>query len=380
MGMFGRNKKNDIVVKMDELPALTEDEQLSLVEINDANVVSRLTSAVPGAAQAIANTATAMQGAQLANAGVYMAKIPTGAQLVNSQEVEGAVRGFFRDAKGIKGQANFLSVEGNMDKIAAMNIANAAMGAASLVVGQYYMKQINEGLATVNAGIAQINDFQDAEYKSKVLTLMTQVKRMSDFKTEIMDNSDIRKEEISRLQILEKECMELLSQANLMVDQLSNGNHSSFDSYSKKVSDITKWQQFQVGLNDILYMISDLNYVLHLGAMSKEQAYAGYDSMFSQTERAINKLKKWHLAHSKKFGIDTDQAIFERKGLDAIIHKPLGLINEHFNYKQMKKHEVIGIRNQMNGQLENRMETLKDPFSEDVKVVIKDGKVFYLTS
>ena len=265
-----------------------------------------------------------------------------------------------------------------MDKIAAMNIANAAMGAASLVVGQYYMKQINEGLATVNAGIAQINDFQDAEYKSKVLTLMTQVKRMSDFKAEIMENADIRKEEISRLQLLEKECMELLSQANLMVDQLSNGNHTSFDSYSKKVSEITKWQQFQVGLNDILYMISDLNYVLHLGAMSKEQAYAGYDSMFDQTDKAISKLKKWHLVHNKKFGINTDQAIFERKGLDAIIHKPLGLINSHFNYKQMKKHEVIGIRNQMNSQIENRMETLRDPFNEDVKVVIKDGKLFYL--
>lgn len=89
--MFGRNKKNEIVVKMSELPALTEDEQLGLIEITDENVVSRLTNAVPGAAQAIANTATAMQDAQLANAGVYIAKIPTGAQLVNSQEVEGAV-------------------------------------------------------------------------------------------------------------------------------------------------------------------------------------------------------------------------------------------------------------------------------------------------
>ena len=44
----------------------------------------------------------------------------------------------------------------------------------------------------------------------------------------------------------------------------------------------------------------------------------------------------------------------------------------------MKKHEVIGIRNQMNSQIENRMETLRDPFNEDVKVVIKDGKLFYL--
>ena len=92
--MFGRNKKNELVVKIDELSALTEDEQLSLVEISDANIVSRLTSAVPGAAQAIANTTTAMQGAQLANAGIYMAKIPTGAQLVNSRKLKGLFEDF----------------------------------------------------------------------------------------------------------------------------------------------------------------------------------------------------------------------------------------------------------------------------------------------
>ena len=40
-----------------------------------------------------------------------------------------------------------------------MNLANVAMGAASLVVGQYYMKQINAELLEMNNGISRISEF-----------------------------------------------------------------------------------------------------------------------------------------------------------------------------------------------------------------------------
>lgn len=47
--MFGRKKKKEIAVRLEELPALTEQEQFNLVEIEDKNVISRITSAVPEA-------------------------------------------------------------------------------------------------------------------------------------------------------------------------------------------------------------------------------------------------------------------------------------------------------------------------------------------
>ena len=106
-------------------------------KIEDKNVISRIMSAVPEAAKVVANSAVAAEGLQLAKSGVYMAKLPSGAQLVKSQEMQGAVRGFFKSGSTIKGQANFLSVDGTMEKIAQMNLANVAMGAASMVVGQY---------------------------------------------------------------------------------------------------------------------------------------------------------------------------------------------------------------------------------------------------
>lgn len=129
-----------------------------------------------------------------------------------------------------------------------------------------------------------------------------------------------------------------------------------------------------------MFLISDLNYVLHLGALSNEQAYTTYDSMLNQTAKSIEGMQKWHLVHRKKFGIDTDRALLERKGLDALLHKPLGLIDEIHNYRKMSKQEVVNIRNQVNVQVKNRIAMTKDLYQEEVKVVIKDGKIFYLTA
>lgn len=99
--MFG--KKNELQVQVEQLPDVFEDNGLALVEIEDDKVINRIISAVPQLAQAGVNVGAIAEGVQLANQGVYQAILPAGA-----------------------------------------NIANAAMGAAALVVGQYYMKQIND--------------------------------------------------------------------------------------------------------------------------------------------------------------------------------------------------------------------------------------------
>lgn len=94
--MFG--KKNELQVQVEQLPDVFEDNGLALVEIEDDKVINRIISAVPQLAQAGVNVGAVAEGVQLANQGVYQAILPVGA-----------------------------------------NIANAA-----LVVGQYYMKQIND--------------------------------------------------------------------------------------------------------------------------------------------------------------------------------------------------------------------------------------------
>ena len=375
--MFG--KKNELQVPVEQLPDIFEDNGLALVEIEAVKVINRIISAVPRLAQAGVNVGAVAEGMQLANQGVYQAILPAGAKLVNSKDMEGAVRGFFRNKKGIAGQANWMNADSAVNKIAAANIANAAMGAAALVVGQYYMKQINDELADMNSNISKLANFQMAEYKGKVLTLMTQVKRASEFQTEILEDNNLRNEEIQRLQGLETTCMDLLNQANVTISELSSKEGESFEKYDKLMSEVAIWQKYQGALTEVLYMIADLNYTLHLGAISKEQCYAAYSDMYAMENNLIDKLRKWHEFHKKKFKIDVDQARMERQGIDAAIHKPLELISEKWKYRNIGKEAVTNIRVQRNIQINDRTLDMRDRYNEDVRLIAKQGKLYYST-
>ena len=252
--MFFRKKKNEIVVvSLNELATTDEIDSLALVEIKDEKVINRIVSAVPGAAQVVGNAVAAAEAAGVANAGAYIAKLPnSAATLAKSKATEGAFRGFVQEGGKIAGQAEFVAVDGAMEKIAAMNVANAAMGAASLVVGQYYMQQINAELSAINDGISKIQDFLQDNYKSKVRTLVTQVKRAADFQIEIMEDATLRAEEITRLQSLEKTCMELLNQANETIERASSKQYDAFDKYSEATATISEWQKYQMLLVNVL--------------------------------------------------------------------------------------------------------------------------------
>lgn len=378
--MFG--KKNELqvqVVVVEQLLDILEDNEMALVEIKDDKVINRIISAVPQFAQAGVNIGTVAEGIQLANQGVYQAILPAGAKLVNSKDMEGAVRGFFRNKKGIAGQANWMTADSTVNKIAAANIANATMGAAALVVGRYYMKQINDELADLNSNISKLVDFQMAEYKGKVLTLMTQVKRVSEFQTEILEDSNLRNEEIQRLQGLETTCMDLLNQANVTISDLSSKEGESFKKYDKLMSEVAIWQKYQEALTEVLYMIADLNYTLHLGAISKEKCYSAYSDMYDMENSLIDKLRKWHEFHKKKFKIDVNQARMERQGIDAAVHKPLELFSENWKYKNIGKEAAIKIKAQKNFQLNDRTLDVRDRYNEDVRLIVKDGKLYYST-
>lgn len=88
---------------------------------------------------------------------LYYAVIPAGEKLINSKVKGGAVRGIYHIANGIKGHDNLATVEAQ--KVIAVVANSAAMCVASMVVGQYYMSQINEELGEISDGISQIQDF-----------------------------------------------------------------------------------------------------------------------------------------------------------------------------------------------------------------------------
>lgn len=371
-------KLNELVIQMEMLPAEAIPEESRLVEITDSKVLARVNNLVPGLAQAGVAGTNAVQAAKAGNEVLYRAIIPAGAKLTNSQAMEGAVRGFYRGADGIQGHANLVAVQAQKGTAVVANTAAAAIGVASMVVGQYYMTQINAELGEISDGISKISNFQDNEFRSRVFSLVAHVKKIADFQVEILENDELRLSKIAQLDSLEEECTQLLGQANLTLAGYSKKNDLDYAAYEKELKEAQNWYTYQKALLDVLYKISDLRYTLHMGAVSREQCVALLPTYTKQVEDTQALLTGWHQTSVKRLGIDTDEIRRKRAGFDGVIHFLPGLFNDELNFRAIDEKTVDMIVAQASAKSIEYPQDNSELYDEDVQLISKDGKIFYL--
>lgn len=373
------HQENELIIQMEMLPAEAIDDETKLVEITDSKVLAHVNNLVPGLAQAGNAVNNAAQAVQAANGEVlYRAVIPAGAKLTNSKAMEGAVRGIYHGADGIKGHANLVAVEAQKGTAVVANTAAAAMGVASMVVGQCYMTQINAELGEISDGISQIQDFQDNEYRSRVFSLVAHVKKIADFQTEILENDELRLSKIAQLDSLEEECTQLLGQANLTLAGFAKKTGLDYEAYEKALGNAQNWFMYQKSLLDVLYKISDLRYTLHLGAVSREQCVALLPTYIKQVSDTQERLTAWHEGTTQRLGIETDEIRRKRAGFDSVIHFIPGLFNDDFNFRSIEKKTAKMITAQASGHESLHVVDTSELYAEDVQLISKDGKIYYL--
>ena len=365
------------VIAFQPIDTLSEEEERQLVPILDRQLVQRAVDSIPRISQVGSNAINAANAANLVNGGIYQAIIPKGALLDKSRAMEGAFRGSFRNVpNSIQGNANWIPVDGSVSKIAAVNAANAIMGTASMVVGQYYMSQINSQLEKVNHGISSIKQHLNEDYYSKVMQLVLDVQKISEFKTEIFENEKEKERILNKLSSLESQCERLLIQANKHLSYLSNTVPDDYKSYENFIRDSSIWYQYQQGLTEVLNSISELRYTLNDGVLSKEYVFSGNRALFDQTNAVKNTLESWHKRNGKKFGIDIALEHRNRKGLNALAWKVPGLFNNELNYKRISSDTANTIRQQTTNN--NSSVLLDDPYSRDIVLIEKDDGLYYL--
>lgn len=371
-------KLDELVIQMEMLPAEAIPDESKLVEITDSKVLAHVNNLVPGLAQAGVAGSNAVQAAKAGSEVLYRAIIPAGAKLTNSQAMEGAVRGFYRGADGIQGHANLVAVQAQKGMAVVANTAAVAMGIASMVVGQYYMTQINAELGEISDGISKISDFQDNEFRSRAFSLVVHVKKIADFQVEILENDELRLSKIAQLDSLEEECTQLLGQVNLTLAGFAKKNDLDYASYEKELKEAQNWYTYQKALLDVLHKISDLRYTLHMGAVSREQCIALLPTYTKQVEDTQALLTGWHQTSVNRLGIDMDEIRRKRAGFDGVIHFIPGLFNDDLNFRAIDEKTVGMIAVQASVQSIEHPQNTTDLYAEDVQLISKDGKIYYL--
>jgi hypothetical protein len=367
------DEMNKLMIYLEQLPEEAISNEKNLMEITDSKILAHINNLVPGIFQA---GNAAVNAIQTNGQVLYQAIIPAGAKLANSQDMAEAVRGIYHGVEGVKGHANLVAVNNNAN-IATHKIS-AAMSVSSMVVGQYYMTQINAELGLISESISKVSDFQDNEYRSRVFSLIAHVKTIADFQVEILENNELRLSKISQLDSLEEECTQLLGQANLTLAGYAKKKDIDYKTYERELNEAQNWYLYQKSLLDVMYKISDLRYTLHLGAVSREQCVALLPVFRQQVIDTQTRLTNWHQDAAKRLNIDIDETRRKRDGFDRVIHFFPGLIRNELNFRTIDKSVANIIDEQSYGNGSSFKYEQSELYLEDVQLIAKDGKVYYL--
>ena len=369
--------EEEFTIPIEIFPADTLNEKSVLTEISDSKILAHIDQVIPGLLQAGIALDTAARTAETGTEVVYRAILPAGAKLVNSRDMEGAVRGFYRGPNGIGGHADLVQKDSTGGVSAAANTA-AAMSVASMVVGQYYMTQINTELGKISDDISNISNFQNNEFRSRVFALFTYVKKIAAFQDEIIENQELRCSKINQLNSLEEECIKLLGQANLTLADIAKKTGLDFSAYENEVQSAQNWKVYQETLFAALYQISDLRFTLHLGAVSRDACnsmISEYKKQIADTQRRLN---DWHQEAANRLGINVADSVRKRTGIDKVVHYIPGLVDNSKNFKAVQDGTSEMITHQTS--TFSCRQDQSNLYAEDVQLISMNGKIYFCSS
>lgn len=360
-----------LMPKIESLPTDINLDEKPIHEILDQNVVAKLDALVPQIVQNFNNPLKNL----VKEGNLYQVIIPNGAKLYDSKELQGAFRGGYKINNKLAGQANLIPVDVNT----ISNTVAEVMNISSMVVGQYYMAQIDTKMAEMQEGIDKIYDFQQTEFKSRIMALIGKVGNISKFNIEIIENDELRKRSLDDLNRYRDDAVELLQQVNLTIENIvSKGHNSEFNKYQESIDDLDRLISFQQYLLSILEEIGRLIYLLNKGTVSSDHCYSLYNIYIEQSTDARNLINQWHDESIKTFALDLDNKRYAKQGIEALVFEIPGMIFNDWKYNEIPDSVITQIYKQLDNSLEIK-NTTENLLEKETKIISKDGKYYYLT-
>lgn len=376
--------KEDLALNFTQI-SLNDVEETRLVEIKDKGIIGRISQVIPNSAQVAVNSVNIANNKVVANANketLYRAILPAGAKLDKSRAMENAFRGTAHGPNGYSAQANLVVAEEANVNLPAANVANAvsaAAGVAAIVVGQYYMTEINNQLGDINKTLDRVHNFQENEYDGRIAALIVAIQSIAKNESEILESGEKRERSIIELTQHETECTKLLMHANKELSDIRSEHCTEYIEYEKIVTGVHQWFQRQNILLKIMEQISELQYILNLGDSSRQMCYTTFTTCLEQSVEIHRVLSEWHEQMTTLLKIDVDAARRRKLGVVGTVTGWLADLgfDDEIAYKQLGKNTVRMIRTQKSG-IDTNVDLHSAVFDDDVQIIAKGGKYYYL--
>ena len=99
------------------------------------------------------------------------------------------------------------------------NVVATVFSVASVIVGQYYMQQIDTKIGAISNELKDIASTIDIQYRSQAASLIESVYNISKFQVDTISNEELRLRELDNIQELRKDCQTLLNQAEAEIEK-----------------------------------------------------------------------------------------------------------------------------------------------------------------
>lgn len=350
--LFHKKRQGEEIVFEPYLPPAEFDEG-RLVEIRDETALTMISRASPGIAKLASNGE------------MYRALIPHAITLNASS-----------NAAAIYASAPSIASTGPLANPGS--VANIAIAAVSMVVGQYYLFQINKRLGSIAESASRIASFQDNEYKARLMGLLASVKVVTTFRGEIVPNDEARVQKAVQIDSFEREAVDLLGQANLSLNGISKNLPKRYKEFESLLKVADGYEGYQKALLGCLREISHLRYALSLGKASKEQCFALYSGYLIQSERSRDAIRAWHSECAEKLGIMASEGKRKKDGIGKLVTAVPGAFNKELRYKAIPEEDLTMIAKQISTEKILEDDSASDPFKKDVELIYRDGKVYYV--
>lgn len=359
-------------IQIIENAALIPSEKNKIIDSNVKNAISILDNSVSKSAMVGKNLDTASKA--LNNNRAFFSAAKSGTE--NMMKVKGSNELYGTQMVNGKFSKNtkFLSEDKMMANMGKDALVNAGFNAASMVVGQYYMNEINDKLEKIQYDIDGIANFLDDQYKGKLMSIVDKIQEILDYKVEIISNDFSRDKRYNEISRLEEKNVELLNQANASIlnylkDELDYRN------YEKNVKDIQKWSLRQQILMRLLAEVGDLRYILANGNEPSKVAHSPYNRNLKATNNVNEQLDSWHKIYCEKFGINKTE--HRRKANFFEIRKnTIGRINEEWAYNKLDENIETMIDNQTN--IMQYLPFNNEKLDKNIKILKHNGEYYNL--
>lgn len=197
--------------------------------------------------------------------------------LVKAKGQGNFLRGMFKRDNQFSGHAKIKAADATkaVEQVKGKNAAiaktaGASMQLASVVVGQYYMSEINQKLTVMSDDIHSLRRSQQTSILAQLGTMRESLQILADNQSELLADEKIRNNNLQKIDTIKTNLATINNQALLELAGILDKGVKYEQGFIKSVTDMDYWKQISIISTNVMIFASELEHIFAKGSLSRK--------------------------------------------------------------------------------------------------------------